>query len=205
MFLVGIGGTMRERSSSEQALRSCMASFTEEGHRTEIFAGPDLDLPMYDPRSTERSARALWLLECVRKADGLVLASPGYHGGVSGLVKNAIDYLEDTVLDDRPYLHDLPVGCIAVAHGYQGAMTTLGALRSIVHALRGWPTPYGAAINAKEFLDDAGQVRRPHLSGLQLIAHQVMSFSEAASAARERIPKALWPAAPRAGTAPVSR
>jgi FMN reductase len=65
---------------------------------------------------------------------------------MSGLVKNAIDYLEDLARDERPYLHGRAVGLIATAYGHQAAMTSLLSLRTIVHALRGWPTPFGAAV-----------------------------------------------------------
>ena len=40
-----------------------------------------------------------------RWADGLLVASPGYHGGISGMMKNALDYVEDLRADERVYLH----------------------------------------------------------------------------------------------------
>ncbi len=87
-----------------------------------------------------------------------MLVSPGYHGTVSGLVKNALDYIEDLRDDPRPYLDGRAVGCVATASGWQAAVTTLTSLRSIVHALRGWPTPLGAAVNSAqvEFTADGG-------------------------------------------------
>jgi FMN reductase len=183
MMFVGIGGTMRNSSSSEAALRLCMSPLEASGHATQIFTGPDLDLPMYDPRTAYRTAEARRLVDAVRRADGVVLCSPGYHGGISGLIKNAIDYLEDTAGDDRPYFDGIPVGCVAVAYGYQGASTTLGSLRDVAHALRGWPTPFGAAINAKSWLNGNGEVASSIAEGLGLVAHQMMTF--AAKAPRE--------------------
>ncbi len=56
------------------------------------------------------------LVEAVRECDGLVLGSPAYHGGLSGLVKNALDYLEDLHDDAPPYLDGRAVGCIVCAH-----------------------------------------------------------------------------------------
>jgi FMN reductase len=88
------------------------------------------------------------LVDALRRADGVIIASPGYHGSVSGLVKNALDYVEDLREDDNPYLSGRAVGCVTTAYGWQAAVTTLQTLRSIVHALRGWPTPLGAAINS---------------------------------------------------------
>jgi len=66
---------------------------------------------------------------------------------MSGLVKNAIDYLEELRNDDPPYLDGKPVACVTTANGWQAAVNTLTALRVTVHALRGWPTPYGVTLN----------------------------------------------------------
>lgn len=63
-----------------------------------------------------------------------------HHGSVSGLIKNALDYIEDTTKEERVYLEGRTVGCIACAYGWQATGSTLNALRTIVHALRGWPT-----------------------------------------------------------------
>ena len=54
-----------------------------------------------------------------------MLVSPGYHGAVSGLVKNALDYVEDLRDEPRPYLDGRAVGCVAIALGWQAAVTTL--------------------------------------------------------------------------------
>lgn len=179
MFFVGIGGTLSESSSSEAALRMCMSNFEFEGHETQVFAGPVLDMPMYHPSADDRVPAAVEMLEAVRRADGVVFVSPGYHGGVSGLVKNAIDYLEDTARDPAPYLDSKPVGCIAAAFGYQAAVATLGSLRGIVHALRGWPTPYGAAINTRTWRDSSGEIVPEVAGGLGIIAQQMISLAEA--------------------------
>jgi FMN reductase len=117
------------------------------------------------------------IVEAVREADAVIFASPGYHGGVSGLVKNAIDLLEDLRADSRVYLDGMPVGCIVTAAGWQGCNTTLGALRSIVHALRGWPTPLGVTLNTAgvRLFDGEGRCLDEQVAGsLKLLAEQVV-------------------------------
>jgi FMN reductase len=145
-----------------------------------VFTGPDLALPMFEPTSGARSGQATALVEAFRQADGVVLGSPGYHGGISGLVKNALDYIEDLRDDERPYLEGRAVGCIACASGWQTAGTTLQALRSVVHALRGWPTPLGLAVNSNEY--EAGR-RGPYddqvATQITLVARQVVQFATA--------------------------
>ncbi len=73
--------------------------------------------------------KALELVKALRDADAVVVGSPGYHGAISGLVKNALDYIEDLREDPRVYLDNTPWGCISCAYGWQAAVGTLGQLR----------------------------------------------------------------------------
>jgi FMN reductase len=150
-LVVGIGGTVRPCSSTEWALDAALAAAAARGARLVRFCGDDLaGLPIYSPTERARSAGAAELIEEVRRADGLILASPGYHASISGLVKNALDYLEDLRDDERPYLSGRAVGCVATGAGWQATVSTLATLRAIVHSLRGWPTPLGATINTAD-------------------------------------------------------
>src|SRR2546426_430119 len=158
-YIVGLGGTLSESSSSERALRHVLAVAAARGARTQLFSARTLDLPMYMTDRSQRSSAAIALVDALAQADGVIIATPGYHGGISGLVKNALDYVEDLRDHERPYLDGRAVGCIVCAYGWQATTTTLVSLRSTVHALRGWPTPLGVAINsAQAVFDDSGQV-----------------------------------------------
>lgn len=177
-FIVGIGGTTRPGSSTESALRATLRHAEELGAETQLFGGEALAaLAGYSPEQADRTDGQRALVEAVRRADAVVFASPGYHGGVSGLVKNAIDLLEDLRADERVYLDGMPVGCIVTAAGWQGCNTTLAAMRSIVHALRGWPTPLGVTLNTAgvKLFDGDGQCLDQQVSGsLRVLAEQVV-------------------------------
>jgi NAD(P)H-dependent FMN reductase len=112
-----------------------------------VFRGLDLEFPFYRPGVAQRHLAARRYLDELRKADGVVLVSPTYHGTPSGLLKNALDYVNELADEAAPYLDGRPVGCVAVAGGDQGAHSTLAVLRTIGHALRGWPTPLGLALS----------------------------------------------------------
>jgi FMN reductase len=169
-FVVGLGGTTRAGSSSERALRGALDACERLGAETELFAAADLEFAIYAPGVTAPDDLVNRFLDAIRRADAIVICSPGYHGGVSGLVKNAIDWVEELRGDERPYFDGRPVGLIVVADGWQATVTTLSSLRSIVHALRGWPTPLGVAINAADPAAAAGSE-----SQLELLAQQVLS------------------------------
>lgn len=179
-LVVGIGGTIGAVSSTERALRIALDAVEREGFRTRLFGGEDMArLPLYDPRSTARTHHEQDFVEAVRGASALIIASPGYHGSISGVVKNALDLLEETAKDARPYLADMPVGLIATAYGWQATGSTIAALRSIVHALRGWPTPFAAAINTQitKFDDQGGATDPAVIEQLCLIGKQVARFA----------------------------
>ena len=176
-FIVGIGGTARPNSSSELALRACLAAAEARGARTLCLAGDDLALPLYDGRSQSPATQRL--VEALRQCDGLVISSPSYHGAISGALKNALDYAEDLRSDRRPYLDGRAVGTIVCAYGAQALGTTLVGLRCIVHALRGWPTPMGGGINSEGRVFDAeGRcVDAAVQQQLSLVAQQVVDFA----------------------------
>ena len=160
-------------------MRHVLEGARRAGARTVLISGAALQLPLYQPESPERSPSAQALVAELALADGIILGSPGYHGSISGLVKNALDYAEDLRADARPYFSERAVGCIATAGGWPGAINTLGALRDIVHALRGWPTPLGAAINTAEMVfDDDGVCLLPRVAqALDVMAGEVMDFA----------------------------
>lgn len=179
--IVAIGGSTTPMAASERALRMAGEAAAEAGAEVTYVTGRDLLIPIYDTETRERSAETLALVESLRAADGVLLASPGYHGSVSGLVKNALDYAEDLRFDTRPYLEGRAVELISVAHGWQTAVGTLNHLRLVVHALRGWPTPLGVAINDAAGLigEDADSTDPAVVRQLRMMVDQVMGFATA--------------------------
>lgn len=177
--IVGIGGTTRANSSTEKALRYALGVAEKEGAEVVMFDGPTLDrLPHYAPEKPERAVEAKDLVEAVRGCDGLIVATPGYHGTISGLVKTALDYTEDLREDERPYFAGRPVGVIATGAGWQGTVSAMEALRSVVHALRGWPTPLGASINTAQpaFSPEGEPLDEKVALQLTIVAREVLQF-----------------------------
>ncbi len=178
-YIVGLGGTTRQGSSTELALRCALKAAERAGAHTTLLSGPAIELPMYAQERPERSPAAQELITALRQSHGVIVASPGYHGSISGLIKNALDYVEDMRGDSSCYFDGRAVGCIACAYGWQATGSTLAALRSIVHALRGWPTPIGVAVNTSQKIFDAeGNCTDPAISKqLELMALQIVDFA----------------------------
>lgn len=177
--IVALGGNATAGGSAERLLRHALTRCEALGADTSLFAGEAIDLPMYAPHRSERCSKALALMAALRDADGIVVASPAYHGTVSGVVKNALDYAQDLVSDAQPYFDGRAVGLIAVAGGWQAAGSTLATLRSITHALRGWPTPMAVTANSGQTLfDPDGLVVDPGIEQqLDIMVQQVVLFA----------------------------
>lgn len=185
--VVFIGGTQRENSSSEMAMRYVAGKMENAGVEVRIFGGEFLaNLRHYDPSCAERSAAERDFVKAVRECSGIVVATPGYHGSLSGPVKNALDWTEDLAKDDPPYLSGRVFGSIVTAYGSQACGTTLVALRSIAHALRAWPTPMGATINSlvqKVAIDGTGDSQAT--GQLDVLASQMIDFLHSQAGNRE--------------------
>jgi FMN reductase len=181
-LIVGLGGTIRPGSSTEKALACALRTAEVAGAETRLLGGEFLArLPIFDPRPGAAADDAqAELADVIRAADGVIVASPGYHGSLSGVVKNALDTLELTRDDPAPYFQGRPVGIIITADGWQAAGTALMAVRAIIHAMRGWPTPFGAALNATTNLfDEAGTCREAKDAWqLATVAEQVIDFAK---------------------------
>lgn len=184
--IVALGGTVNRGSSTEQALRLAAAVAQAEGAEVQVFDGDYLTaLPHYRGPSHDPSLAAE-LIEAVRRSDGLLIAAPGYHGTISGVVKNALDHLEDLARDPRPYLDGRAVGLIATAFGDQASMSTLLTMRAITHALRGWPTPMGATIRTYQglFSPDGECLDERARGQLDLVGRQVVFGARSFAAGR---------------------
>lgn len=143
--LACLGGSLRERSVTRAALQAAANVARERGFDIEMLDVRDLNLPMYlpDTDTPEEYEQPYQdnirrFLNSCRRADAMIWASPTYHGTMSGVIKNALDFVELMSKDARPYLHQMPVGLIAVNDS-----VTFSSMMNAVYELRGWlaPTP----------------------------------------------------------------
>lgn len=185
-FIVGIGGTTRLGSTTERAVRVALAQAEALGCEVQLFGAGAMPLEPYDPSRPERSPQALALVAAVRRAQGVVIGTPAYHGGISGLVKNAIDFIEDLREDPEPYLTGRAVGCIVCADGAQAMGTTLTSLRAVVHALRGWHTPFGATLlaSSRPFGYDGSAADPVAIQACETVGKEVTDFAHRVLASR---------------------
>jgi FMN reductase len=159
--VVGIGGTLREGSTSLGALRRALAASGEAGAEVELLDLNELKLPMYEPRKSldEYGHDARRLIDAVSGADALLLSTAAYHGTLAGVTKNALDYVQFLGKEEHPYFDGTVVGLITTAGGEQAAANANAAMVHVVHALRGIVAPLMVGVTrAWQRTDDSGEI-----------------------------------------------
>jgi FMN reductase len=137
--VAGLGGSLRESSTSRTALQVALDGAAASGADVELIWVRDLALPLYTDEHAPPPA-AHRLAETVYQADALIWSSPTYHGSVSGSFKNALDWLILLAGNDPPYLSGKPIGLVTTAGGVQG-LQAVNTMDFIARSLRGWSVP----------------------------------------------------------------
>lgn len=166
--VVGIGGALRENSTSRGAFMRVLQAAEEAGTDTELLDLRELDLPMYVPgkKLDEYDESVGRFLDSIRATDALVVSTAAYHGTLAGVTKNALDFTQFLARDERPYLDGKFVGLVATASGDQAATNSTRALVNVVHALRGIVAPLTVPIpKASQLSDDEGNIADENYGG----------------------------------------
>ncbi len=154
-LLVGLGGSLREKSYSRAALREALRIAEANGAATELLDVRELNLPMFVPDLSvegypfSQQANITRFIEACRRAEAMIWASPNYHGTISGALKNVLDFVEFLADDQPPYLQGRAVGLITIPDP-----TTFAAMINAVHELRAWLAPTQAVLRKDDFTTD---------------------------------------------------
>ena len=157
--IVGIMGSLRPDSYSAIALQQAISRVEALGATTEILDLREMTLPFCNGGDEYPDYPDVEVLrEQVKTADGLILATPEYHGSVSGVMKNALDLMSFEHLSGKV------AGIISVLGG-QSNSNALNHLRIIVRWVHGWVIPEQIAIGqAWQAFDEAGKLKDAKLS-----------------------------------------
>lgn len=188
--VVGIGGTLREGSTSLGALKRALGAAAEAGAETELLDLRELGLPMYEPGKSldQYGPEAGRLVEELRKADAVLFSTAAYHGTLAGVTKNALDFAQYLSGGDRPYLDGKVVGLISTAGGEQAGAGATVAMVQAVHALRGVVAPLVVSIpKAWRRADDRGDITdEPYARRLDGLGEMVVDLAGGLAARNER-------------------
>lgn len=156
---VGIAGSLRPGSYSQQALKVAAQRIEALGAEVEIIDLSAMDLPFCNGgKDYPNHPDVQKLRQTVQQADGLILSSPEYHGSVSGVLKNTLDLMSFDEFSNKV------VGLISVLGG-QPNSNTLNDLRTIMRWVHAWVIPEQVAIGqAWQAFGENGKLTDENLS-----------------------------------------
>lgn len=157
--IVGIIGSLRDDSYSAMALKQAVDRVEALGAAVEILDLREMQLPFCNGGDRYPGYPDVEKLrEKVKAADGLILATPEYHGSVSGVLKNALDLMSFEHLSGKV------TGMISVLGG-QSNSNALNDLRVILRWVHGWVIPEQIAVGqAWQAFDKSGKLTDEKLS-----------------------------------------
>ncbi|MGD1839223.1 MAG: NADPH-dependent FMN reductase [Nitrososphaeraceae archaeon] len=171
--ILGIGSSLRNNSSSTIVLEKLL----QESKRynfvdTNLLDFRIIQLPLFDPNKSKKNLtkEIEQVNKLVLNADAYVLASPDYHGSMSGVMKNFLDY----------YWHEFSgkiFGYIVASH--ENGLTVIDQMRTAVRQCYGWSMPYSISLNKENDLDHSGYIINKKLQKrIEMMARDMVTYGK---------------------------
>jgi NAD(P)H-dependent FMN reductase len=176
MNVLGVAGSMRQDSYSTLGLRMVLEEAKKYYSESYLLELRDISLPLYDPSgpssndpSFNNSNNVLEKITTALKwADALVLASPDYHGSMSGTLKNFLDYFWEDFAGKT-------FGYIIASH--EKGLTVADQMRTAVRQCYGWSMPYNISINGEKDFDSKGNlVNSALVKRIKMLARDLVTY-----------------------------
>jgi NAD(P)H-dependent FMN reductase len=173
--VLGVAGSMRQQSYSSYALKMVLEEAKKYNTDIYMLELRKINLPLYDPseiRSDKFSSNNNNVLErittALRWADVFVLASPDYHGSMSGGMKNFLDYFWEEFAGKT-------FGYIIASH--EKGLTVADQMRTAVRQCYGWSMPYNISINGEKDFDSKGNLVNSTLAKrIKMLARDLVTY-----------------------------
>jgi len=144
MKVLFISGSNRSGATSAKLLRYMAEVSRRKGADADVFDLWENPVPLYSPDAEQGEPNVTALLAAAQQADAIVLGGPEYHGSISGVLKNALDYMGSAHVSGKPVLS-------VSSSGGSVAVSSLTQLQTIVRNLHG--------INSPEWISIGGEQR----------------------------------------------
>jgi azobenzene reductase len=167
--VLGVGSSMRQGSYSTTALNMILDLVKGNEAETKLLDLRQTNLPMlYAAKDDTHEIGQV--TELVEWADAYILATPDYHGSMSGSLKNFLDYFWSEFAGKT-------FGYIVASH--EKGLTVMDQMRTAVRQCYGWSIPYGISINPEDDFNDKKEViNRKLWSRLDMLARDLVVYGK---------------------------
>ena len=167
--VLGVGSSMRQGSYSTTALNMILDMAKGNDAETKLLDLRQTNLPMLYAAKDD-TQEIVQVTELVEWADAYILATPDYHGSMSGSLKNFLDYFWSEFAGKT-------FGYIVASH--EKGLTVMDQMRTAVRQCYGWSIPYGISINPEDdFNDNRNVINRKLSSRLDMLARDLVVYGK---------------------------
>jgi NAD(P)H-dependent FMN reductase len=166
--VVGIGSSMRKHSYSTLAVKMVLdLSKNNYDAETNLLDLRRTKLPIYNPDDSFHT-NIQEIGHLLEWADAFVLASPDYHGSMSGVMKNFLDHFWEEFAGKT-------FGYICASH--EKGLTVMDQMRTAVRQCYGWSLPYGVSISGEQDFNDKEEIINNSLDRrLRMLARDLVVY-----------------------------
>lgn len=133
-----------------------------------VYNVSESEIPLFDTSIKEVPESVKKMNTIFREADIHIWLSPLYHGSMTGVMKNCLDWLEYSSHLPNAYLTGKIVGLVCWADGVQ-ATQGVNTMDNVAKALRAWTLPYNVSIQRNQLFDDHGNISERYQQKFQLL------------------------------------
>ena len=152
--VLGVGSSMRSSSFSTETLRIALEKASQNGAETKFLSLYDNPLPFYHDRSRGNNSNIDLATEMVKGSEAIILATPDYHGSMSGSLKNFLDHFWSDFAGKT-------FGYICASH--EKGLTVMDHMRTAIRQCYGWSLPYGISINSTQDFNSNREITNSRL------------------------------------------
>ncbi|MBP0727333.1 NAD(P)H-dependent oxidoreductase [Bacillus sp. RG28] len=155
MNIVIVNGSPRANSRTKKLNQIILKK-----HDLKYIDLSEMEIPFFDGTDEQKhNIHVVNWMDAIENAEAVIFTTPEYHGGMSGLLKNATDFL------GSKHLKDKPVAIIATAGGGKGGINALNNLRIVLRSLYANVIAKQIVIDPNDFISDESNLSNEiHLS-----------------------------------------
>ncbi len=152
VVVMGISGSYEMDSANGRLLELMLGDCRMTGAETFVWDNELTPLPMVGEDGCWSHPNVKKFKEMAESADAFVLSSPEYHGTMSGVMKNNLDWLSSDQTSGKVF------GLMSTLGG-QSNSNTLNHMRIVARWIHGWVVPEQVAVgNIKSAFDESGEL-----------------------------------------------
>ncbi len=191
--ITGVCGSLSADGATKKALAIALNGAAEYNAETALLELRDFNLVFYGSvPENEYPPDLFQLRQALKDSQGIILATPEYHGSLTGALKNMLDLMSIEDFETKI------IGLVGVAGGDIGAINSLNTMKTICRNLHCWVLPQEVSIaNSAQTFDEDGTVNDPAIEERLLnVGRQVVKFASVQQEVQQSEFAQLWKTLP---------